>query len=141
MNWTKVAEDSIAILGAIVAALVPIMPILIPIISARIKDERIKRAIDSVGMAAFMGVAAGLRAANTKLAMARVPGSLGGTEVTREELSEAISEGCVASKQWLKDNGYWDKALATYGSEQALGDAVSAVVSHRLSRHEMVTVK
>ncbi len=132
MNWLRIAEDSIAILGAVVAALVPLAPVVVPLVAAQIKDANTRRAFDAVTRAALLGANAALRSVNTALTIAKMPNSPGGSEVTDEEFKRAIKGGIIDARAWLKLHGLYDKIVAVYGGEDRLTEALHAAISHKL---------
>lgn len=123
----------IATVGAAVVPLVlPLVPLIIKTVSARIKDTNRRRAFEVVGQAGSVATSVAAAVVARKLEEARSPSSRGGTTITPEERNEALAAGAAAGWHWAKDQMPAELLTKVYGDQRTVEDCLKAKARQNL---------
>jgi hypothetical protein len=133
-------------IGAVTGLLATVMPLLLltyplwgPLLLSRMKDEKMRQAMDAVSQACLQAVNAALK--EYRAAMEHTAG-----KPLPEDVRHALAVGIATAVKWLQDHALWDKVTAIYGGgdsedarhrgEDAIRNALTAFVLSKFPTQE-----
>lgn len=132
MDWSRIVEQSLSLITAVTAMLVPLAPLLVPLLSSQIKNAQHRHAFEAVSNACLIALNAAGQEYRRAVERAKSADSPGGSEVTRDEMNAAMAAGVSVGVTWLRDNKVYDQVIEVYGGEDAARLALESFIRAKL---------
>ena len=134
-TFTQVSDLTIQIAtigAAVVPFVLPLVPLFIKTVGARIKDTNRRRAFEVVSQAGSVATSIAAAEINRMLEAARSPSSPGGTAITPEERNAAMAAGAAAGLRWARDQMPNGVLTDVYGDQRTIEDCLKAKARQNL---------
>lgn len=120
----EVANQTAAIVAVLTPVWGPAAAWLLPLVTSRIRNEKLRLAVEAVSHAGLQAATAAGEAMRLALEEATAPESPGGVTVVKEEQDRAVTIGVAAGMQMLARAKVLQKVVDAYGGEDAVKSAL-----------------
>lgn len=131
-NAIHIATQVAMLAGAVTAAVIPWLPLLLPVVLGWIKDEKQRQAFDAVYRAGLIAASAASTEFRKLAQEAAAPGGPGGVKVTDEEKRVILAKATAAGMDALRRSGAMPRTVAAYGSAEAIQGSVESIVHKKV---------
>lgn len=127
-----IATQVAMLAGAIITAMLPLLPFILPVIRGWIRGEKNRQAFDAVSRVGLLAASAASSEFRRLIAAAQAPGSPGGAAITDEEKRVVLAKATAMGVEALRRSGEFPQVAQAYGGDDAVKASVESIVHHKL---------
>lgn len=127
-----IATQAAMLAGAIITAMLPLLPFVLPVIRGWVRGERNRQAFDAVSRAGLLAASAASSEFRRLIAAAQAPGSPGGVAITDEEKRVVLAKATAMGVEALRRSGDLPQVTSAYGGDDAVKASVESIIHYKL---------